>query len=269
VTTPTLSALHDLHGRVAVVTGAASGIGRAAAHRLAEAGAAVVCADLDGEAAGKMAGELVSAYHGAQATSLSVDVREPEQLAAMATQAVDDCGRVDILVNSAGVFPPAPMLQMSSSQWDAVLDINTKGTFLASQACAPHMQRTAGGGTIVNIASKSAFQPTRGMSHYAASKGAIVMLTKALALELSPLGIRVNAVAPGGVDTPGAAATGEAMRSHADEFGSKSADFGARCPMGRSADADEIARVILFLATDWSSYMTGSTVLADGGYLLT
>jgi 2-deoxy-D-gluconate 3-dehydrogenase len=269
VTTPALPALHDLTGKVAVVTGAASGIGRAAAHRLSEAGAAVVCADLDGEAAGKMAGELTAAYSGTPATSVPVDVREPDQLAGMATRAVDALGRIDILVNSAGVFPPAPLLQMSSSQWDTVLDINTKGTFLASQACAPYMQRTAGGGAIVNIASKSAYQPTRGMSHYAASKGAIVMLTKALALELSPLGIRVNAVAPGGVDTPGATATGEAMRSQAAEFGSKSAEFGARCPMGRSADADEIARVILFLATDWSSYMTGSTVLADGGYLLT
>src|ERR1700759_1109831 len=98
-------------------------------------------------------------------------------------------GRIDIVVNSAGVFPPAPLLEMTPAQWDAVLDVNTKGTFLVSQACGPHMQRTAGGGAIVNIASKPAFQPTPGMSHYAASKGAIVMLTKALALELAPLGI--------------------------------------------------------------------------------
>src|SRR5207244_4022582 len=200
------------------------------------------------------------------ASAAAADVREAVDVWRVAADTVHRFGRIDILVNSAGVFPPTPLLDMSPAQWDTVLDINTKGTFLASQACAPKIRETAGGGAIVNIASKSAYQPTRGLAHYAASKGGIVMLTKALALELSPLNIRVNAVAPGGVDTPGAARTAEALRSSP---AATHADFGDRCPMGRSADPDEIARVILFLATEWSSYMTGSTVLADGGYLLT
>ena len=269
MTIPPLASLHDVTGKVAVVTGAASGIGRAAAVRLAEAGASIFCVDLDGEAAQKMAAELMAMGAGITARAAGADVREGNDAARIASEAVETLGRIDVVVNSAGVFPPTPTLQMTPDQWDAVLDVNTKGTFLVSQACAPLMHETAGGGAIVNIASKSAYQPTRGLAHYAASKGAVVMLTKALALELSPLGIRVNAVAPGGVDTPGAARTGEAMRAQLADFGSKAAGFDDRCPMGRSADADEIARVILFLATDWSSYMTGSTVLADGGYLLT
>src|SRR5207253_7323980 len=183
-----------------------------------------MCVDLDGDAAEKLAAEL------GDAAAAAADVREADDMARVAADAVQRLGRIDILVNSAGVFPPTPLLEMAPAQWDTVLDINTKGTFLAAQACAPKMHDTAGGGAIVNIASKSAYQPTRGLAHYAASKGGIVMLTKALALELSPLHIRVNAVAPGGVDTPGAARTAGALRSP----GAATADFGARCPMGRS-----------------------------------
>ena len=260
---PAMHLLHDLTGKVAVVTGAGSGIGRAAAVRMGQIGARVLCVDLDEGAARATAGLV-----GDTATGFAADVCDGAQLQAAAARAVEAFGRIDVLVNSAGVFPPVPTLEMTAAQWDHVLDINARGTLLASQACAPHMQVT-GGGAIVNIASKSAYQPTKGLAHYAASKGAVVMLTKALALELSAMNIRVNAVAPGGVQTEGAARTAEALLAQSPDMRAKAADFAARCPMGRNATPDEIARIIVFLATDWSSYMTGSTVLADGGYLLT
>jgi NAD(P)-dependent dehydrogenase (short-subunit alcohol dehydrogenase family) len=264
--TAPLNSLHDLSDRVAVITGAGSGIGRAATLRLHEAGAAVLCLDLDEGAAAKTVDEL-TATGSDRALAMRADVLEPADLVAAADGAVEHFGRLDILVNSAGIFPPAPMLEMTPAQWDAVLGINVKGGFFAAQACAPRMQAN-GGGAIVNIASKSAYQPARGLPHYAASKGAVVQLTRALALELAPLGIRVNAVAPGGVETDGAKRTGEAFVAMGPEYTRKTTGYERRL-MGRNATADEIARVILFLATDWSSYMTGETVLADGGYLLT
>jgi 2-deoxy-D-gluconate 3-dehydrogenase len=262
-----LSKLHDLDGQVAVITGAGSGVGRAATLRLSEAGARVVCVDLDKDAA-NATGALVGG-DGRLVAIVSGDVRDADDVARMVDEADRVWGRTDILVNSAGVFPPTPALSMTSAEWDHVLDINAKGTFLMAQACARHMQRHGRGGRIVNIASKSAFQPTAGLAHYAASKGAVVQLTKALALELSPLNIRVNAVAPGGVDTAGAARARDNLINSGAGRPEKTSGFAERCPMGRSASADEIARIVLFLSSDWSSYMTGTTVVADGGYLLT
>jgi NAD(P)-dependent dehydrogenase (short-subunit alcohol dehydrogenase family) len=265
-----LAGLHDLTNRVAVVTGAGSGIGRAVATRFAEAGASVLCLDLDEAAAEKSAAELrETAGANGRVLARRADVLNRDELHVAADAAVREWGRVDILVNSAGIFPPTPFFDMTPAQWEKVLATNVTGGFLAAQACAPRMHDTAGGGTIVNIASKSAFQPTKGLAHYAASKGGVVMMTKALALELAPLGVRVNAVAPGGVETEGARRTNESLLQQDTAATGKAATFGARCPMGRSATADEIARIVLFLATDWSAYMTGSTVLADGGYMLT
>ena len=262
---PELHALADLTGRVAVVTGAGSGIGRAAAVRLAEAGADVCCLDVDGAAADDTASMLASA--GSDARAVQVDVREGKQVAAAIATCVEWHGRLDVVVNAAGIFPPVELLEMADGEWDHVLDVNAKGTFLVAQAAARHIGTTGTGGAIVNVASKSAYQPTSGFGHYAASKGAVVQLTKALALELAPLGIRVNAVAPGAVATPGAARAGRSLPS-TPAAQSKAADFATRCPMGRPAQADEVARVILFLATPWSSYVTGETVLVDGGFLL-
>jgi NAD(P)-dependent dehydrogenase (short-subunit alcohol dehydrogenase family) len=256
--------LVQLSGKVAVVTGAGSGIGRACALRLAQAGAAIVAADLRGDAAGETVASIRDG--GGAATAAVVDVRRDEQCRDLAANALARYGQIDCVVNGAGVFPPTPLFEMTVEAWDRVLEINTRGTFLVSRACAEHMQ----GGAIVNIASKSAMQPTAGLAHYAASKGAVVMLTKSLALELAAKRIRVNAVAPGAVDTEGAAATAAAFAERAGvDLSEIKKAYCARNPIGRECEPDEIARVVLFLASPLSSYVNGETILADGGHLLT
>jgi NAD(P)-dependent dehydrogenase (short-subunit alcohol dehydrogenase family) len=259
---PPLSSLHALHGKVAVVTGAGNGIGRACALRLAEAGARVCVFDVEPGSARDTA-SVVGSPEGAMA--VGGDVSQRESVEAMAAEVVEAWGRIDVVVNSAGLFPPSPVLETDSELWDHVMDVNATGTFNVSQICARYMRNTSGTGTIVNIASKSAFQPTKGFAHYAASKGAVVMITKAMALELAPE-IRVNAVAPGSVATEvvGRLGAGEPAGSAVEEAVQRN----TRCPLGRSATADEIARVVVFLASDWSAYMTGSTVLADGGFVV-
>ena len=176
---PTIFDLVSLRGQTAVVTGAGSGIGRVCSLRLGQLGASIVAADLDVAAAEQTAQRVRS--EGASASVIGLDVRSESQCDAVADHAMEAFGRIDILINAAGIFPPAPFFEMTVDQWDAVLNINTRGTFLMSRSCARHMQ----GGTIVNLASKSAYSPTIGMTHYGASKGAVVMLTKNLALELS------------------------------------------------------------------------------------
>jgi 2-dehydro-3-deoxy-D-gluconate 5-dehydrogenase len=256
--------LVQLRGQVAVITGAGSGIGRACALRLAQAGASIIAADLRLDAAEDTAAQVQAG--GGQARAFAIDVRDDGQCRALAAHAIDAMGRIDIVVNSAGIFPPTPLFDMTTDDWDLVHDINVRGTFLVSRACAAHMS----GGTIVNLASKSAIQPTVGLAHYAASKGAVVMLTKSLALELAPLHIRVNAIAPGGVNTEGAKVTATAF---ADSTGVELSDikkaYAARNPIGRECEPDEIARVALFLASPLSSYVNGETILTDGGHLLT
>ncbi len=202
---PSLEELFDLHGRVAVVTGAGSGIGRAVVRRLALCGARVLATDLTEDAAAATVDEVERL--GGEARALDADVRRPEDADRTAAAALDAWGRLDVLVNNAGIYPAAAVLDAPPELWDDVLRVNTIGVFLTSRACARAMAGGApgapgapggGGGAIVNLASKSAFQPTRGMAHYAASKGGVAMLTKALALELAPLGIRVERGGPRG-----------------------------------------------------------------------
>jgi NAD(P)-dependent dehydrogenase (short-subunit alcohol dehydrogenase family) len=262
-----LSELFDLSGQVAVVTGAGSGIGQACAARLAQAGARVLCADLDGPAAESTAAGLESA--GRTAAAVSVDVRDADDVERAAASAMERWGRVDVVVNGAGVYPPSPALETPAGFWDDVHAINVRGTFLTSQACARRMVAGGRGGRIVNLASKSAFQPSKGLVHYASTKSAVVGLTKALALEWAPYRIRVNAIAPGAVNTTGTRLVAQRMITEqaltADQV---RAAHSARCPLGRQAEPDEMARIALFLATEASSYMTGSTVVADGGFML-
>ncbi len=178
-------------------------------------------------------------------------------------------GGVDILVNNAGVFPMMPALEIDEAHWDKVLDVNLKGAFFFSQAAARHMTRTLRG-SIVQIASIDALHPTGNLAAYDASKAGLVMLTRSLAKELGPQGVRVNAICPGGVTTPGVTsslgAMAEVMKTTPDKL---LASFGEKVPLGRMGVPDDIARAALFFASRMSSWVTGAVLVVDGGTLLT
>lgn len=249
-------------GKVALVTGGAKGIGEAVVRRLAEAGASVAVTDVDAPA-GRATADA-AATTGVRAEFFALDVADAAACRATVDSVVRAFGRLDLLVNNAGVFPFSPALQTPPDLWDRVQAINLRGPFFLSTAAAPHLAKS-GGGAIVNVASIDAVRPTGNLAHYDASKAALLMLTRSLALEFAPLRIRVNAVLPGSVDTPGA-------RS-AKGGGSKVPPallevFLKRIPMGRMGSPDDIARVVLFLASQLSSYMTGAGVVVDGGYLI-
>ncbi|MFO8101333.1 MAG: SDR family oxidoreductase [Dehalococcoidia bacterium] len=264
---PTISELFDLSGKAALVTGGATGIGQAISRRLAEAGASVMVADINIEAANETAKEINRNECSAQ--SCHADASQ----AAHATQSVQDTikefGHIDILVNNAGVYPASPFMETTKALWDKVLNLNLGGPFLFSQAAAQAMIEAGNGGKIINMASVDGIRPTGYMAHYNSSKGGLIMLTKALALELAPHHILVNAIAPGGIVTAGTIQTGEEMTritgKTLEEFAT---EMGGRMPLGRMGEPDEVARVVLFLASKASDYITGDTIVVDGGYLL-
>lgn len=265
--TPTISQLFALQGKAALVTGAAMGIGQAIAERLAEAGAQVMIADLNAEAAERTAAEIRAS--GFQAQAMRADMSQVAEAATAVEATVQTFGRLDILVNNAGIFPLSPAQEISEALWDRVLGLNLKGTFFSAQAAARHMIATQHGGVIINLASIDALHPTGALAHYDASKGGVVALTKSLALEYARHRIRVNAIAPGGIATPGAAALNPAAGAMTPEqLANLNAAFLARIPLGRIGDPDDIARVALFLASDAAAYMTGALLVVDGGYLL-
>lgn len=249
--------LFDLTGKVAIVTGGALGIGQGIAFRLAEAGASVMIADVNMEAAQA----TVKQIHitGGKAEAIKVDVASVANARRAVEETVRAFGRLDILVNNAGIYPFAPALEVNEALWDKVLDINLKGLFFTAQAAAQEMLHEGHGGKIVNIASIDGLHPTGTLTPYDASKGGVVMVTKALALELGPRHIQVNAVAPGAILTPGV--TGSVPSDAIAQA------FTARIPLQRMGVPDDIATVVLFLASDASNYMTGSMVVVDGGFL--
>jgi len=255
-----LTELLDLSGRVAVVTGGARGIGLACCVRLAEAGATVVVADLDGAAADEAAADL-----GLPARATQVDVRDAEAVRALAAQALAEHGRIDVWVNAAGVYPTAPLLELSDDDWTLVLDTNLRGTFVGAREAARAMVERGEGGVIVNLSSTAAFRADApGAAHYVASKFGVRGLTKALAIELGPHGIRVLEVAPTVTLTPGLEEQREALRS----AGFALDELGSTLPLGRVAVPDDVARVVLFCASGLSALMTGSTLLVDAGELV-
>lgn len=259
-----ISDLISLEGRVAVVTGGARGTGAAIARRLAQAGAAVVIGDSDEAAAEATAGELHAAGWPVTGLRLAVDVET--DVSEFADRAVDHHGTIDVWVNNAGIYPNASVLDMTEAQWDEVVDFNLKGVFLGAREAARRMVAAQRGGVIVNIASTAAFRASApGIAHYVASKFGVRGLTHALAVELGPLGIRVLGVAATFTQTPGT----RAGRSDLDdtEYAAYVERIAARKPLRRVAVPDDVARVVLFCASDLSSLMTGSTIMVDAGDL--
>jgi len=264
-----ISALINLTGRRAVVTGGASGIGFAISCRLAEAGATVLVADKDGEAAQKASQELKD--YGYKTVFAQCDVSREEEVKTMVGTAIEKMGGIDILVNNAGIYPQILLEKMTGGDFEWVTSVNLKGTFLCSREVSMKMIEQRKGGCIINIASIDSFHPSsKGLSAYDASKGGVLMLTKSLALELGQHNIRVNAIAPGGIMTPGAISRirGESSTEQEKAQLKELKRFMARMVLGRMGEADDVARVTLFLASDLASYMTGSIITVDGGYLI-
>ncbi|MEX2646041.1 MAG: SDR family NAD(P)-dependent oxidoreductase [Gaiellaceae bacterium] len=254
-----LAELIDLSGQTAIVTGGAAGIGRGIAERLHEAGANVVIADIAEPEAIETAALL-----GERALAVGVDVADARSVEAMVRATIDAFGGVDVLVNNAGIYPFVPLTMMTEADFMRVIDVNLRGVFLCTKAVAQRMIEQGRGGRIVNVTSVDAVHPSMiGLAHYDASKHGVWGFTKNVALELAPHRIWVNAIAPGGILTPGVQATQSAGQDEAV------ADVTASIPMRRLGDADEIGRVVVFLASELASYMTGSQVVVDGGLLLT
>lgn len=255
---PPLNGLLDLSGRAAIVTGGAMGIGLGIVRRLHEAGASVLVADVDETDAQRVADEL-AALRPDSAAAVRCDVSDEQSVLAMVQACVDRFGGVDVLVNNAGIYPMVPLADLDASTFRRVLDVNLTGLFLCTKAASRRMIEQGRGGRIVNITSIDALHPSMvGLSHYDASKHGAWGFTKNVALELAPHGIWVNAIAPGGIKTPGVGDMDQATMSAFEKL----------IPMARMGEPDDIARATLFLASELASYVTGAQLVVDGGRLL-
>jgi len=259
--------LLDLTGKTTIVTGAV-GIGYGIINRLAEAGANVLVAARNEEEINKTVTEMTA--KGYKVKGVKTDVSIEPDVKKMVETAVTDFGSLDILVNNAGIYPSIPVHQMTLEDFDKVLSINLKGVFLCSKYASEQMIKQRKGGKIINITSIDALHPSMvGLAHYDASKHGVWGFTKNLALELAPHKIWVNAVAPGGIATPGVQKMQAAMPTPQGVDMAKVLEaFMGKIPMHRMGEPDDIGKVVLFLASEMSSYMTGSQIVVDGGVLL-
>lgn len=238
-----------LEGKVALISGAASGIGAATARMFAREGAAVVIGDIQVDKGEQIAREIVDS--GGRALFVRLDVTVEEGWRNAVKQTVDEFGKLDILVNDAGISQMEKVEELSEEGWDAVMDVNAKGTFLGTKHAIPEM-RKAGGGSIVNISSGAGLVGNPDGAGYGASKGAVRIFTKATAVQYAADGIRANSIHPGPIDTP-------MLRSTSGDV------QGRELPMKRKGTADEIAYGVLYLASDEASYVTGAELAIDGG----
>ena len=254
----TIDKFCDLRGKVAIITGAKQGMGRTHALVLAKAGAKAVLADVSQEECQLVADEIKKER--GEAIAVKCDISNKTEVDNLIKETLNAFGKIDILVNNAGICPPKMFLEMQENEFEKVIDVNLKGYFLCSQAVAKEMAKQKSG-AIINIASIAMGQVGvgfQGLTHYCASKGGIVAMAEAMSLELAPMGIRVNTIAPGAIDTPMAA--GVLTNPRALEA------ILAKVPLKRMGKPEEISNAVLFLASDESSYMTGSVVAVDGGW---
>ncbi|HUB07038.1 MAG TPA: SDR family NAD(P)-dependent oxidoreductase [Myxococcales bacterium] len=264
----TATDVFSVKGKGCLVTGAAMGIGFGIARRLVRSGANVLLVDKDEQALARAAQELAGGAGSAR--TFGADVADEAAAPDAVARCVEHFRSLDVLVNNAGIYPQVPAMKMPVEQFDQVLRVNLRSAFLFSKAAATRMIAQGGGGRIVNIASVDSFHPSMvGLAAYDASKGGLRMLTESLALELAPHGILVNAIAPGGITTEGTQRplTGSGM-NEAQMKAMVQQMIDAKIPLKRMGEPDDIATVALFLASDASRYMTGSTVVVDGGMLL-
>lgn len=253
---PAVHQLLDLSGKIALVTGASGHIGAAIARRLAEAGAVVIVHFATGEARAQAVVEAIAA-EGGEATALRCDALADERAVGdFFDEVLTTFGVPGIVVNNAGRFPVRPLLDMSFDEWRAMYADNVESTFLCTQAAARRM-RTAGGGSIVNVASIEALSPAPDHSHYASAKAAVAMFTRAAAQELGPLGIRINAVSPGLIGRPGIE----------EEWPEGVERWLGQAPLGRLGEARDVADACLFLASSAARWITGHNLVVDGGML--
>jgi 3-oxoacyl-[acyl-carrier protein] reductase len=246
------SAREELKDKVAVVTGSARGIGRAIALELARRGADVVITDIDEEQARQTAEEIAAT--GRRSLAVRCDVAQRDQLTALVSRTVEELGRLDIFVNNAGITRDTLLVRMTEAQWDLVLDINLKGTFLGCQAAAKVMMK-ARTGKIVNVASITGLIGNVGQANYSASKGGVVALTRTVAKELAARNITVNAVAPGFIETEMTRELPEKAR----------AAFLDSIPLRRGGTPADVAHLVAFLCSAEADYITGQCITIDGG----
>ncbi len=242
-----------LQNKIALVTGASKGIGRGIALALAKEGCSVVISDIDDVELKNVEKEITSL--GAKVLLIKCDVSQKEQVHAMIEKTKQTFGKLDILVNNAGIYPFKPFMEMTENDWDKVMSVNLKGIFLCSQKSLEIMPNNS---SIINISSIASFVGFSGLTHYCASKGAINSMVRALALEVADKKIRVNAVAPGAIETPGANNPDENMKKQTISM----------IPLSRMGQPEDIAGAVVFLASDLSSYITGQTIIVDGGWTL-
>lgn len=255
--------LVSLHGRRAIVTGAAQGFGFAIAERLAQAGAEVLIADMD-EAGAASAAERLTNDYGSTCTSTVTDISDEQAVSRM----FDERPRVDLLVNNAGVFSNAMAWNLSGAEFDRIHRVNVLGTFLCCREFLRRLAPDTRPANIVNVASVDALNPScEGQVHYTSSKHAIAGLTKSLSVEAAPLGVRVNAVCPGASMTEGALSFVEAGAPDGIDLAEQWAGITSRTPLRRLIDPDDVARAVLFLASEMASSITGVLLPVDGGIL--